>query len=295
MNLRPPPALGIVVPCFNEEAVLRQTNPVLLDLLERLVAAGEIAAESAVYYVDDGSRDATWPIISDLAVTDPRVHGIRLSRNRGHQAALLAGLFNAPGDVLVSIDADLQDDPACIADMVAAYRQGSEIVFGVRDSRETDTVFKRWTAHAFYRLMQRLGVDLLHNHADFRLMSRRAVDALGEYREVNLFLRGLIPLMGLRTSTVRYDRRARAAGETKYPLSRMVMFALEGITSLSVAPLRLITLFGLLVSFLSLLMIAYVLYGTLVLRAVIPGWASVVLPIYFLGGVQMLCIGILGE
>jgi len=295
MTLRPPPTLSIVVPCFNEEAALGTTNEVLLSLLERLVAADAIAPESAVCYVDDGSRDATWSRIRAFAAADPRVRGIRLSRNRGHQAALLAGLFNSPGDVVVSIDADLQDDPACIADMVLAYRQGSEIVFGVRASRESDTAFKRWTALAFYRLMQRLGVDLLHNHADFRLMSRRAIEALGEYREVNLFLRGLIPLMGFRTSTVRYDRCARTAGETKYPLSRMVAFALEGITSLSVVPLRLITLFGLLVSFLSLLMIAYVLYGTLVLKAVIPGWASVVLPIYFLGGVQTLCIGILGE
>lgn len=295
MTPRAAPIVSIVVPCFNEEAVLSQTNQTLLQLLDTWTAAGEIALGSVVCYVDDGSRDGTWQMIRNLAENDPRVRGIRLSRNRGHQAALLAGLFNAAGDAVVTIDADLQDDPTCIGTMIAAYRQGSDVVFGVRDSRDSDTTLKRWTALGFYRLMRRLGVELTHNHADFRLLSRRAIAALGEFREVNLFLRGLIPLIGFRTSTVRYDRRPRLAGETKYPLSRMISLALEGITSFSVVPLRLITLFGLLVSFLSLAMIAYVLYGTLVLKAVLPGWASVVVPIYFLGGVQLLCIGILGE
>ncbi|PZP29697.1 MAG: glycosyltransferase [Roseateles depolymerans] len=287
--------IAIVVPCYNEQEVLRETNMRLMALLDRLAACGAIATNSAVHYVDDGSRDATWAIIADLAAADPRVRGIKLSRNRGHQAALLAGLLTVEGDALVSIDADLQDDVNVIEKMVAEFASGAEVVYGVRDSRATDTAFKRNTALAYYGLMRRMGVDLVHNHADFRLMGRRAIEALREYGEVNMFLRGIVPLIGYRAATVKYDRAERFAGVSKYPLRKMLTFAIEGITSFSVVPLRLITLLGFFVSVFSFLMILYVVYGTLVQKAVVPGWASSVVPIYFLGGIQLLAMGVIGE
>jgi polyisoprenyl-phosphate glycosyltransferase len=287
--------VALIVPCYNEQEVLTETNTRLLAQLDALLAAGLVSADSGIWYVDDGSRDRTWALIEQLATADARVHGIKLSRNRGHQPALLAGLLHAEGDALVSLDADLQDDPAVIIDMVREHLSGAEVVYGVRDSRATDTPFKRWTALAYYGLMRRLGVDLIHNHADFRLLGRRAVEALREYREVNLFLRGIIPLIGFRSAIVTYARQPRFAGVSKYPLRRMLGFAAEGITSFSVVPLRLITAFGFIVSLFSFLMILYVLYGTLVMQAVVPGWASSVVPIYFLGGIQLLAIGILGE
>lgn len=287
--------LAIVVPCYNEQEVLPETNRRLLALLTRLQAAGAISADSSVHYVDDGSRDGTWALIEQLAGADPRVHGIKLSRNRGHQAALLAGLLTAPGDALVSIDADLQDDVSVIEQMVQKFSEGAEVVYGVRDSRASDTVFKRNSALAYYGLMRRMGVELVHNHADFRLMGRRAIEALREYGEVNLFLRGIVPLIGYRAATVRYHRAERFAGASKYPLRKMLTFALEGITSFSVVPLRLITLLGFLVSVFSFCMIVFVIYGTLVMKAVVPGWASSVVPIYFLGGIQLLAMGVIGE
>jgi polyisoprenyl-phosphate glycosyltransferase len=287
--------LAIVVPCYNEEEVLPETNRRLLGLLSRMQAAGAVSADSAIHYVDDGSRDKTWPLIESLAAADPRVHGIKLSRNRGHQSALLAGLLTVEGDALVSIDADLQDDVDVIEKMVAEFAAGAEVVYGVRDSRESDTVFKRNTALAYYGLMRKMGVDLVHNHADFRLLGRRAVEALREYGEVNMFLRGIVPLIGYRAATVKYDRAERFAGVSKYPLRKMLTFALEGVTSLSVVPLRLITLLGFVVSVFSFVMILFVLYGTLVMKAVVPGWASSVVPIYFLGGIQLLSMGIIGE
>jgi polyisoprenyl-phosphate glycosyltransferase len=287
--------LAIVVPCYNEEEVLPETNRRLLGLLSRLQTAGAVSSDSAIHYVDDGSRDKTWPLIESLAAADPRVHGIKLSRNRGHQSALLAGLLTVEGDALVSIDADLQDDVDVIEKMVAEFAAGAEVVYGVRDSRESDTVFKRNTALAYYGLMRKMGVDLVHNHADFRLLGRRAVEALREYGEVNMFLRGIVPLIGYRATTVKYDRAERFAGVSKYPLRKMLTFALEGVTSLSVVPLRLITLLGFVVSVFSFIMILFVLYGTLVMKAVVPGWASSVVPIYFLGGIQLLSMGIIGE
>ncbi len=287
--------LAIVVPCYNEEEVLPETNRRLLELLGRLREAGAVSPESAIHYVDDGSRDGTWSLIESLAAADARVHGIKLSRNRGHQAALLAGLLTVEGDALVSIDADLQDDVSVIEQMVAEFRQGAEVVYGVRDSRQTDTAFKRTTAAAYYGLMRRMGVDLVHNHADFRLMGRRAIEALREYGEVNLFLRGIVPLIGYRAATVKYDRAARFAGVSKYPLRKMLTFAIEGVTSFSIVPLRLITLLGFLVSVFSFFMICFVIYGTLVMKAVVPGWASSVVPIYFLGGIQLLAMGVIVE
>ena len=287
--------LAIIVPCYNEEEVLPETNRRLLALLTRMQASGAVSADSAIHYVDDGSRDRTWTLIEELSAADPRVHGIKLSRNRGHQAALMAGLLTVEGDALVSIDADLQDDVNVIEKMVVEFAGGAEVVYGVRDSRETDTVFKRNTALAYYGLMRKMGVDLVHNHADFRLLGRRAIEALREYGEVNMFLRGIVPMIGYRAATVKYDRAERFAGVSKYPLRKMLTFALEGVTSLSVVPLRLITLLGFLVSVFSFLMILFVIYGTLVMKAVVPGWASSVVPIYFLGGIQLLSMGIIGE
>jgi glycosyltransferase involved in cell wall biosynthesis len=287
--------LAIVVPCYNEQEVLPETNRRLMSLLDRLAAAGLVRADSAVHYVDDGSRDRTWELIQGLAQQDTRVHGLKLSRNRGHQAALVAGLLTVQGDALVSIDADLQDDVDVIEAMVREFIAGHEVVYGVRDSRATDTAFKRGTALAYYGLLRRMGVDLVHNHADFRLLGRRAVEALREYGEVNLFLRGVVPLIGYKATSVKYDRAERFAGVSKYPLRKMLAFAIEGITSFSIVPLRLITLLGLVISVFSFFMILFVLYGTLVLQAVIPGWASSVVPIYFLGGIQLLSLGIIGE
>lgn len=289
------PQLSIVVPCYNEQEALPETNLRLLGLLDRLALAGLINMASGVYYVDDGSRDGTWSLIEELAAADKRVHGIKLSRNRGHQLALLAGLLTVEGDALVSIDADLQDDVNVIEAMVHEHLAGAEVVYGVRDSRASDTAFKRNTALWYYGLMKKLGVELVHNHADFRLLGRRAVEALREYGEVNVFLRGIVPLIGYRAATVKYDRAERFAGVSKYPLRKMLTFAVEGITSFSIVPLRLITVLGLLVSIFSFAMIVFVVYGTLVLKAVLPGWASTVVPVYFLGGIQLLSIGILGE
>lgn len=290
-----PPRLGIVIPCYNEEAVLPETRRHLTALLDKLVADGHIATDSRVYFVDDGSRDATWRLIEQFGTEDSRFGGVKLSRNCGHQRALLAGLLTAEGDLLVSLDADLQDDPTAIIQMLAAWRDGHEIVFGVRDCRDTDTAFKRMTARAFYSLMTRMGVDLVYDHADYRLMTRRAVDCLREYGEVNLFLRGIVPQIGFRTTTVRYTRSERFAGESKYPLRKMLAFAIDGITSFSVVPLRLISMLGLAICGLSLLMVVWIIYGHLAHDSTVPGWASTVVPTYFLGGVQLLSIGILGE
>lgn len=290
-----PIRLAIVVPCYNEEEVLPETNSRLLALLTKMQLSGLVNAESSVHFVDDGSRDGTWSLIESLAKTDLRVHGIKLSRNRGHQPALLAGLMTVEGEAIVSIDADLQDDVAVIEQMVREHIAGAEVVYGVRDSRQTDSFFKRNTALMYYRIMKTMGVDLVHNHADFRLLGRRAVEALRQYGEVNMFLRGIVPLIGYRATTVKYDRAERFAGVSKYPLRKMLTFAIEGVTSFSIVPLRLITLMGFLVSAFSFAMILFIIYGALVMNAVIPGWASSVVPIYFLGGIQLLAIGILGE
>ena len=287
--------LSIVVPCYNEAEVLPETNRRLLALLARLQELQMISPDSSIHFVDDGSRDSTWALIEKLAAADSRVRGIKLSRNRGHQPALLAGLLTVEGDAIVSIDADLQDDVSVIEAMVREFIGGAEVVYGVRDSRQTDSGFKRHTALMYYGLLRRMGVDLVHNHADFRLLGRRAVEALREYGEVNMFLRGVVPMIGYRAATVKYDRAERFAGVSKYPLRKMLAFAIEGVTSLSVVPLRLITLLGFIVSAFSFAMILFIVYGTLVMKAAIPGWASSVVPIYFLGGIQLLSIGILGE
>ena len=287
--------LAIVVPCYNEEAVLPETIRRLGALLEELVSEGRIGADSGAWLVDDGSRDQTWAMIADAAAADARFHGVRLSRNRGHQNALLAGLDVAQGDAIVSIDADLQDDLAVIGRMVDLHAAGVDIVYGVRQSRGSDTAFKRMTAQGYYRILGAMGVQIVYNHADYRLMSRRALEALARYSEVNLFLRGIVPQLGFVTATVHYDRSERFAGESKYPFRKMLALAVDGITSFSIAPLRMIAGLGVAVCLFSVLAIGWVLFGKIVRNDVVPGWASQVIPIYLLGGVQLFSIGVIGE
>ncbi|OGR02795.1 MAG: glycosyltransferase [Deltaproteobacteria bacterium RIFOXYD12_FULL_53_23] len=287
--------LAIVVPCYNEEEVLPETGLRLTGLLDRMQRDNLIAPASTLYFVDDGSKDQTWAIIQSLALADSRVCGIKLSCNCGHQNALLAGLLAAEGEALVTVDADLQDDISVIEEMVRRFQQGNEIVYGVRRSRATDTSFKRGTAHVYYKLLRWMGANIVYGHADFRLMGRRAVECLREYSEVNLFLRGIVPQLGFATTTVYYDRTERFAGKTKYHLGRMLGLAIDGITSFSVTPLRLISALGFLFCLLSIAMVAWVIYGHFVKNSTIPGWASSVLPIYFLGGIQLVGIGVVGE
>ncbi len=289
------PRVAIVVPCFDEEQVLPETTRRLGEVVAALTERGKIAAGSSVYFIDDGSQDRTWAVVESLAQAHGFVRGIKLSRNRGHQNALLAGLFSAEGDIVISIDADLQDDVAAIEPMLDAYAAGNEIVYGVRKSRDSDTLFKRGTAKGFYGLLHRMGVEAISDHADYRLMSRRAIEALREFREVNLYLRGIIPQLGFASAIVRYDRGDRFAGETKYPVGRMLSLAWQGVTSFSAVPLRLITTIGVLVSLGSFAVTIWALWIRIFTGAAIPGWASTVLPIYFLGGIQLLCIGIIGE
>jgi glycosyltransferase involved in cell wall biosynthesis len=287
--------LAIVVPCYDEEAVLPETCARMRALLERLEGAGKIAAESRVYFVDDGSRDGTWRLIARFVGEGLPVVGIKLSRNRGHQNALLAGLLLCEGDAVVSIDADLQDDVDAIERMLDHYHEGCDVVYGVRAERDTDTLFKRFSAEAFYRILSALGAQTVFNHADYRLMSRRAVDALRGFREVNLYLRGLVPLIGFRSAVVEYERSSRFGGESKYPLRRMLALALDATTSFSVVPLRFISLLGILVFLGAMGVTGWALWVSLVAGKAIPGWASVVLPMYFLGGVQLLALGAIGE
>lgn len=291
----PQPRLTIVVPCYNEEEVLPETLRRLRQFLDQITASGKVKADSQVILVDDGSRDRTWELIRDCNRADPRIRGVKLSGNRGHQTALVAGLFAAEGDAIASIDADLQDDIGAIEGMVDAYRGGCDIVYGVRKSRDKDTIFKRSTAQSYYRVLEALGVKVVYNHADFRLLSRRALEALKEYSEVNLFLRGIVPLLGYRSGTVFYERAERFAGESKYPLRKMLALAFDGITSFTAFPLRLIAVLGIIVSLLSVGMIAWVLWVKVFTDAALPGWASSVIPVYLLGGIQLLSIGVLGE
>ena len=289
------PSLGIVVPCFNEEEVLLETARRLTTLLRALMTDGRVAAGSRVVFVDDGSRDHTWEIIEGLATSDTLVGGIKLSRNRGHQNALLAGLYTCDADVLLSVDADLQDDIQAIPEMVRAYARGADIVYGVRNDRASDGFFKRATAQTFYRLISALGAESVYNHADFRLLSRRAVEALKSFREVNLFLRGMVPLIGFKSAIVYYARSERFAGESKYPLRKMIALALDAVTSFSIAPLRFITGLGFLVFLLSAAMGVWTVWVRLFTDRAVPGWTSTLLPIYLLGGLQILCVGVLGE
>jgi len=288
--------LYLVIPCYNEEQVLPVTAPLFRDKLRALIDAGRISPDSRVLYVNDGSKDATWPVIQRLAAEDELAEGISLSRNRGHQNALLAGLMTARerADVTVSIDCDGQDDINAVDAMLTEYEAGCDVVYGVRSNRQTDTFFKRFTAQSFYRLLAGMGVESVYNHADYRLLSRRALEGLSQFGEVNLFLRGMVPLVGYRSSSVYYERAERLAGESHYPLRKMLALAINGITSLSVKPLKLITGLGLVVSLISLVMIVWSLVRHFT-DATVSGWSSLMCVTLFLGGVQLLCIGVLGE
>ena len=286
--------LTLVIPCYNEEQALPITLRRVDELLAGLIEAGRIAPESRAVYVDDGSSDRTWTLIEQAAGN--RVGGIKLAGNRGHQHALLAGLLSVEGDAIVSMDADLQDDLGAVALMLEQHRQGAQIVYGVRSTRHADSAFKRITAEGYYRLLKWLGVDVVFNHADYRLMSRVAIEALRGYGEVNLFLRGIVPQLGFKTAQVEYERAERVAGESKYPLRKMLALAWEGLTSFSPRPLRWITMFGSVVSMLSFIVGLWALVVRLSGNGhAMPGWASTVIPVYFLGGIQLLSLGIIGE
>jgi glycosyltransferase involved in cell wall biosynthesis len=290
-----PVFLNFVVPCYNEELVLGETARQIEALLEALRKGNVISDDSGVVYVDDGSIDDTWRLIESLNGCDSRCHGVKLSRNRGHQNALLAGLLSAPGDVLISMDADLQDDLAAVPRMLAEHAAGAEIVYGVRAARDSDSMFKRRSARAYYALLRRFGVEVLPDHADFRLMSRNSITALGGFREVNLFLRGIVPLLGFKTAVVAYDRLPRTAGVSKYPLGRMMALALDGIFSFSTVPLTWITMLGGVVSVLSIGIAFWALGVRLFSDRAIPGWTSTVVPLFLLGGVQLLSLGVIGS
>lgn len=288
--------LFLVIPCYNEELVIRETAKRLKAKLNGLIKSKTIDPKSRILFVDDGSKDATWEIIEKLNKSNSLFGGLKLSRNKGHQNALLAGLIASKdqADVIISMDADLQDDINAVNAMLAEYAKGSDIVYGVRSSRKKDSFFKRNTALFFYSLMSKLGVESVYNHADYRLMSSRAVNELSQFREVNLFLRGIIPLIGFKTTTIEYERSERFAGESKYPLRKMINFAIDGITSFSVKPLRIVTTLGFTVSLISFLIMAYSLIAKLVGQTV-EGWTFTVISVWFIGGVQMLSIGIVGE
>lgn len=288
--------LYLAIPCYNEEEVLLETSKQLKSKLSVLIKKGVVSSDSRIIFVDDGSKDTTWEIIESLYKKDKMYGGIKLSRNRGHQNALLAGLMSAKddADVVISLDADLQDDIDAIDKMIHAYKAGAEIVYGVRSARKKDTFFKKATAQGFYSLMSKLGVDSVYNHADYRLMSKRAILELEQFSEVNLFLRGIIPLLGFNTAIVEYERAERFAGESKYPLKKMLNFAIDGITSFSVKPLRIVTSLGFIVSLASLLIMIYALTSKLLGHAV-EGWTFTILSVWFIGGVQMLSLGVVGE
>lgn len=289
------PTVYLVIPCYNEEEVLPETVRRLTEKLRKMRQAGLAGEKSRMLFVDDGSKDRTWELISAFSEENPLISGLKLAHNRGHQNALLAGLMEAKdrADCAISLDADLQDDIEVLDEFVQKFLEGCDVVYGVRKKRETDSFFKRTTAQGFYNVMRTLGVETVYNHADYRLMSRRALDALSEYREVNLFLRGIVPLIGYRSDYVYYDRHERFAGESKYPLKKMIAFALDGITSFSVKPLKIISNLGILLSVLSVGGLIYALISYFTGNAV-AGWTATVSSIWLLGGIQLLCIGVVG-
>lgn len=286
----------IVIPCYNEEEMLPITAKALIQKMDTLIAEQRISPLSKVMFVDDGSKDKTWELIERFHRSCDLFTGVKLSRNKGHQNALLAGLMTAKeyADIIVSMDADLQDDINAIDGFLEKRAEGCEIVYGVRSSRETDTGFKRWTAQTYYKTLEKMGVEITYNHADYRLMSRRAVEALEDFREVNLFLRGIVPMIGFKSDIVTYERAARQAGESKYPLKKMISFAVEGITSLSIKPIRFITGLGITIFFVSLVMLLYFLIIHALGRTV-HGWTTTVVSVWALGGLQLLAIGVIGE
>lgn len=291
------PVLAIVVPCFNEEEALKPAAQTLLAILEKLIHEESIGADSFVCFIDDGSVDGSWPWLVQEHISQPRIRGLKLSKNFGHQNALMAGLMAVKNrcDIAISIDADLQQDPYSIPEFVKAHLAGADVVFGVRKDRLSDGAFKRTTALAFYGAMSLLGVTTIKNHADYRLLSRRALEALSAYTEPSLFLRAITVQLGFKSAIVYFDVKARSIGESKYTLGKMISLAVQGVTSFSVAPLRWIAMVGLVIFGVTLLMSAYIVFRTLFVGDTVPGWASTTLPIYFLGGVQILCMGVIGE
>ena len=294
--MREEKTLYVVVPCYKEEEVLPETSKRLKEKMEFLIRQGRISASSRIMFVNDGSKDRTWEIIAGLHEKDSIFSGVNLSRNRGHQNALLAGLMTAvqDADMMISMDADLQDDIDAMDKMIDAYHEGYDIVYGVRSSRKTDSFFKRFTAEGFYRLMKVMGVDIVFNHADYRLMSRRAVEGLAEFKEVNLFLRGVVPQIGYSWTTVEYERARRFAGESKYPFKKMLAFALDGITSFSIKPLRLILFLGGIIFVFSIIALLWALVARMTGHTV-SGWTSLMCSIWMIGGIQLLSLGVIGE
>ena len=288
--------LYLVIPCYNEEAVLHETARQLMKKMKAMIERNMISEESKIMFVNDGSKDKTWDIIQELHRLNPIYSGVKLSRNKGHQNALLAGLMTAREkvDMVISLDADLQDDVNVIDKMVEKYYEGSDVVYGVRSARDTDTFFKKFTAEGFYKIMQAMGVEIVFNHADYRLMSKRVLDGLSEFHEVNLFLRGIVPLIGYKSDIVTYERHERFAGESKYPLKKMLAFATDGITSFSIKPIRMITTCGFLIFSISILMLLYFIVIHM-LGKTVQGWTSTVVSIWAIGGLQLLAIGVIGE
>ena len=290
------PVLYIIVPCYNEEEVLPETSSRLIAFTDALISDNQIDASSRILFVDDGSKDKTWQLIEGLTARADRVEGLKLAHNAGHQNALWAGMMSVRGkaDAVVTIDADLQDDIEAMRGFLEKYRAGCEVVYGVRSKREKDTAFKRVTAQGFYRVMQRMGVDMDYNHADYRLLGRRALDALSEFGEENMFLRGMVPLVGFKSAEVTYERGERFAGESKYPLKKMIAFAIDGITSFSIKPVRWVTLIGFAFAFLGAVMALYALIS-LISGRVVAGWTSMMISIWVIGGVQLIALGLIGE
>ncbi|WP_173553126.1 glycosyltransferase family 2 protein [Sharpea azabuensis] len=288
--------LFIVIPCYNEEEVLPITSKMFLNELNDLISKNKISYDSRIMFVNDGSKDHTWEIIKELSRSDEHFIGITQSRNRGHQNAVLAGLMTAKDmcDITISIDADGQDDITAMEKMVDAYHDGCEIVYGVRSSRETDTFFKRFTAQSFYKLLNKMGAEVVYNHADYRLASSRVLKVFANFKEVNLFLRGMFPLVGFKSTSVYYERHERIAGESHYPLSKMLSLAFDGITSLSIKPIRIITWMGIIVSLISFIGVIWAIVARC-LGNVVTGWSSTLAVMCFLGGVQLICLGVLGE
>ena len=296
MNDRKDPILYIVIPCYNEQEVLPITAPLFLQKINDLAAAGKISPDSRVLFVNDGSSDRTWEIINELAASDEHYVGICQSRNRGHQNAVLAGLMEAKDrcDITISIDCDGQDDINAMDGMVDAYRDGCDVVYGVRSKRDTDTFFKRFTAESFYKLLNAMGAEVVYNHADYRLMSARVLQEFAKFKEVNLFLRGMVPLVGFKSTSVAYERHERIAGESHYPLSKMLSLAFDGITSLSIKPIRFITGFGVIVALISFIGVIWAMVEA-ILGLTVSGWASMTSIICFVSGVQLICLGVIGE
>ena len=288
--------LYLVIPCYNEEEVLPETSKRLTAKLGAMIEMGFISQDSKIVFVNDGSKDRTWQLIRQYHEENPMIQGINLSRNKGHQNALLAGLMTVKEycDMAISMDADLQDDVDAIDQFVEKYYEGCEVVYGVRSERKTDSFFKRASAQSFYKLMLHMGVEIVYNHADYRLMSRRALDEMEGFKEVNLFLRGIVPLIGFQSGVVTYERHERFAGESKYPLKKMLNFAFDGITSFSVKPIRMDTTLGIIIFAISILMLIYFLI-TWCIGWTVPGWTSIVVSVWAIGGLQLLAIGIIGE